>query len=288
MSSLPLAADKWAVIGALTGVMAILVAIGLFWLQARRQRKSLGYEVTDRALVQVGPEARGKVQIQYEGVEVTNVHFLQVVLRNTGNIPILREDFEREILLSLSDSIELLPSTLTAVGTPEEIEPVATLSDTTIRIEPALLNPDDRITIGILTSGGFASRSDIDVEMRIAGIPEIVRTIDRPRDPYFTRLLRKYRSRRKNRSPYRSTVLGRPFLIFMTVYLGGAVGWFVWDITRPDPPTTYTRVVLSSGVPLCGNVLARDTHQIVITLKHRGNVHVVPLTDVRRIEKTTC
>jgi hypothetical protein len=177
------AADAWVVLTALAAVAAVVVAIGLFVVQSRKQQKSLGYQKSERALVHVGAEARGKVRIQYEGEEVSDVHLVEIILRNTGNVPIARDDFDRPVIFSFPETTKLLPATLTAVGYPEEIRPAASLSNGAITVEPMLLNPGDRITVGILASG-LSTSEEIGIDVRVLGIREVVETIERPQSAY--------------------------------------------------------------------------------------------------------
>jgi hypothetical protein len=64
----------------------------------------------------------------------------------------------------------VLPSTLTAVGDPDDLRPEARLDDNSVVVEPTVFNPGDRINVGILVSGYSASAGAVDVDVRVAGV----------------------------------------------------------------------------------------------------------------------
>lgn len=188
MFPLVIAADSWAIVGTVAGVAGVCVALIVFWLQARRARKALGYEITHRPLVQVGHEARGKVEIRYDGVEVSDVNLLQVALRNVGRVPILREDFDRPVVVHLighgrGSRVTLLQSTLTVTSDPTSMNPDVDIQGNTISFQPVLLNPGDCVTMGVLATGYSGTNVGIEVDARVAGLRTLQRTPDRLREP---------------------------------------------------------------------------------------------------------
>ena len=88
----------WQFVGAIFGLVAIGIAILIFWLQ--RTRKSLGYEViSNTSLLTIKEELEGKLQILYEKESVNNVQLIVIKLINTGNLPIASNDYELPLRL---------------------------------------------------------------------------------------------------------------------------------------------------------------------------------------------
>ena len=49
-----------------------------------------------------------------------------------------------------------------------------------------------------------------------------------------------------------------------------------------------SRVVLTSGPPLCGEILVNDAKTIVVKLKDTGKLRVLPLAHTRAIKDDAC
>jgi hypothetical protein len=81
----------WQFVGAILGLIAIIISIMLFWIQ--HQRKSLSFEIIHNAyLVRSKDEVKDKLKILYEKKPIENLLLLIVRLVNTGNVPILASD----------------------------------------------------------------------------------------------------------------------------------------------------------------------------------------------------
>jgi hypothetical protein len=78
--------------------------------------------------------------------------------------------------------------------------------------------------------------------------------------------------------------------MYQTLTLGlvaaaGAVAIF----GLPSPTTTkQARVTVSSGVVLCGHIIARGEDRIALALKDSGNVRFVLVRDLRRVQERAC
>jgi hypothetical protein len=267
-----LAADFWAVVGGVAAVLAVLIAIAVYLLQARRDRRAVTCHVGDRSLVSVGREARDKVRITYDGVEVTGVRLIEVVLRNSGRAPLRKEDFERPIAIRIPEGVTLLPSTLAAVGEPEEIRPVAVLDGIGVSVEPTLLNPGDRISVGILASGFSRSAHLIDVDVRIAGVKDV-----------------SVEDNSRSSPPPRAYVLRRASTaLLVATTLTAAVGGLVANLATQRQRRSHTAIAVASGRPICGDVLARSTRELVVAVRPAGEVRRIALDDVRRVRLHGC
>lgn len=272
------AVDSWEVAAVVLALLAILVAAGVQWRQERKQRRSLGYEVSDRTLVHVGREARDKVQVLYQGAEVSGVRLIQAVVRNTGRVPIPRADFDRPIVLRPSAGIEFLPSTLTVVGDPVGMRPDASATEGTIEIQPVLLNPGDRLTIGILGSGSFADQTvdqAVDVDLRVAGVPEVVQTIDRPEQASVGRRLLLNVGAAASVAALAALIV--PLAIHRLVPSNGSP-------TVPDVDDIgYRQILLRSGGSVCAAVARTNSGDYIILRKGTSQSQVLHAPSVQRV-----
>lgn len=158
----------WATVA--TGALALVI----YLLQKRSKRRALAFSVRARTLVQVGEEARAKVEVFYDGTKVVDVHLVEIDVVNAGRVPIRAADFERAIEISLPLASKPLPSTLTATGEPVAIGPNVTPAGDAIQLAPLLLNPGDTVTVSVLTESAPAL-DDVAVDGRIVGVKDFKR-----------------------------------------------------------------------------------------------------------------
>lgn len=149
------------------GLAAIGVSIWLYLKQ--RSRKGLSKDVQVTRLVSVHGEARDKITIQYEGEQIKQVHLIEVALKNSGNVPIRPEDFERPITIELGDGTPLTVDV--ADSTPDKLKPEVQSTPRGIELQPLLLNEDDSLKVKILVRD-FTGK--ITFDYRIAGISQLM------------------------------------------------------------------------------------------------------------------
>jgi hypothetical protein len=162
----------WQFIGAILGIIAIVVSVYLFLLQ--RNRKSLAYKIeTETALLTVTDELRGKLQIIYEGVPVQNVHLIILKIISDGNLPIASNDFEKPLNFSFGDEAVVLGAEIIKTN-PITLKPKLNIMEGKISLEPTLLNSKDTLTIKVIISqfGGV-----ITPDARIVGVSNIKKVV---------------------------------------------------------------------------------------------------------------
>lgn len=158
----------WQFVGAILAVLAIIISIAIFLFQ--RRNKTLTYEIISRtAVLSASEEIAGKLQILFQGEAVRKVHLLVLKLANTGNVPVISSDYEREINFIFSDCEKILSAEISETN-PAKLIAELIVKDKNIVLKPLLLNPGDSITLKALISG---FESNIEVEGRVVGVKTI-------------------------------------------------------------------------------------------------------------------
>ena len=153
----------------LLGLLAILVAILIFYLQ--RNRKGLTYQVlTDTPLLSIDDEVKGDLQLLYKGKQIQDANLLILKLQNTGNLPILKSDYDNPIIVRFSKDAEILTAEVQD-SKPIDLGVIIRTVLDTIVIEPLLMNSEDAFILKVVLTG---YKGDFEVSARIIGIKKII------------------------------------------------------------------------------------------------------------------
>jgi hypothetical protein len=109
------------------------------------------------------------LRILYDGKDLKNPYSSILAISNAGAKPIQSSEFEGPFKIVVAKPARILRSQIVS-REPQSLEPLISTNERMVAIEPMLLNPGDRISVEILTTGGkpqFASRG------RIAGVPDV-------------------------------------------------------------------------------------------------------------------
>lgn len=93
------------------------------------------------------------LEITVDGALVKDPYFTVLEIENTGRQPILSKDFEGELQLYINKNKTILRAEVTKVK-PEELIPVLSFDEKMIQLDPILLNPNDSITLSIISANG--------------------------------------------------------------------------------------------------------------------------------------
>jgi len=149
-------------------LLSVIVPIALW--RADINPKSLGLNLLSSfEIISSTPGTQQALRVLYQGVEVKQPYSTIVELTNSGSKPIQASDIDGQIEIRVSGPANLLRSQVIS-RIPESLEPQVRTNKKSIEIAPLLLNPNDRILLEILTSGGkprFAPRA------RIAGVQDV-------------------------------------------------------------------------------------------------------------------
>jgi hypothetical protein len=156
------------VIAGLTLVAAVVVPLYIW--RRQRTKAELSYEVTSGRIVDIGAQAAGRVEVRFDGTPVPDVALITARVRNSGNVPIRANHFERPLTVTLPAGITILDHRVGDTR-PDGLKPaLAVVADNEVAIEPLLLNPHDAFDVEILVSG---PTTPVVVSGRLEGIADI-------------------------------------------------------------------------------------------------------------------
>ncbi|MGO9481167.1 MAG: hypothetical protein ACLP05_05240 [Candidatus Kryptoniota bacterium] len=158
----------WQFVGVLLGLAAIIVS--LLVVRWQRQRKSLSYDIpVSTQLLDVKEAVRSKLEILYEGKPVQDVHLLLVRIVNTGNLPILPNDYERPIRLEVGGKAQLLSCEVYDTS-PKSLRVSPIIEGNNVNLPAIMLNGGDAIVLKLIVSNPSGG---LQVDGRIVGVREI-------------------------------------------------------------------------------------------------------------------
>lgn len=157
----------WQFVGIILTLIAIFVSILVYLKQ--RNRKELSYEIISRtSLLSREEEIGGALQVQYNGQPVKKVQLVEINFENTGNTPILVNEYERPISLDFGETSKVLTAEISKKF-PENLSASLSIKDKNVIIDPLLLNSKESLTLKMLISNG----SKVSIDCRIVGISSI-------------------------------------------------------------------------------------------------------------------
>lgn len=159
---------NWSSITLLVTIAGIVVPIWIW--RADLASKSLEFRVASQASLE--PAKNGDIkglQITLDSILLDRPYLTVVELINDGSKPIPSSEFEGPVEVRLAGGTKVVRAQLVSAN-PKSLEARVTSTENSIAVAPLLLNPEDRLTISILTSGGPPSFSP---RARIAGVVEI-------------------------------------------------------------------------------------------------------------------
>lgn len=172
----------WAI-----GIIATL-AVGLISIIATRRfsgtRKHLAFYRDRYRLIE--HKVGSSLQLYYEGEEIQDASVVIVTLKYRGNEPIRPDDYEQPISFEF-DSEARIFSLEIADKNPENLNALVNLeADARARLEPALFNDRDRVTVKMLVSKCYSLPA---ISGRIAGVHEIQDALEPTRFEKFSEAL---------------------------------------------------------------------------------------------------
>ena len=166
-----LGSPVWTALATLLAAAAIGVSV---WLSRRnRTRKSMSYEISVTELVSLhsaADNAKGRIKIYFDDEEIERVHLVEAEIRNTGNVPVMENDFDQPLMIELGEGAS--PLTVDVADTsPSDLRPQAAGYKTGVVLAPLLLNPGDGLTLKILTRN---LRQTPECHYRFVGIAQMI------------------------------------------------------------------------------------------------------------------
>ena len=201
---------------------ALGIAVTILIAYFQRSKKSLSYQLTADRLVSVdGDEGyEQKVRVLYGDVEIRNLSRIEVRISNSGNRPILPDDFIEPMTITSENPAKILTVTLVdqrPKGIVSEESLKVSPDDCAVTVPALLLNPKDSFTVR-------SHITDLDYEPavsgRIVGVKEITK------------------------NPSQSEV-GAKILAYLAIIAAIAGGvWTVWNASVWGLGLTYAGLLL--------------------------------------------
>lgn len=160
----------WQFIGAFFTIIAVIFTIIFFKMQHRH--KAVSYKTLSYTPLVIKDEIGEKLQIVFEGKLVEDVNLSVIKIYNTGNTPIVSNDYERPINLYFGENSQIL-TTEVIEKNPDTLEVSAHIEGTRVILDPLLLNQKDSITIKTIFSQSDKSINNVIIDGRIVGVKEI-------------------------------------------------------------------------------------------------------------------
>lgn len=163
-----MAVDIWAVTGAISSVIAIVVAVVIYMWQRQRKRLFVNLNARIPLLTRRFAGIPG-LSIHFDNRPLQNVTALLVRIANGGSAPIVVSDFHTDLILEFNHESTLLSADLLD-AIPEEISVNILIDQNRLILSPHLLNPKDYYELRILVDGEY---TDFKATTRIAGVEKI-------------------------------------------------------------------------------------------------------------------
>ena len=136
-------------------------------------------------MVDIKPEASTDIQVLYKGKPANDISLFQIQLKNSGNQPILENEYSKKLKFSFPPQSEILDVAVIN-SSPQNLG--ITLNKVTpyeAEIDPVLLNPEDTASIRFVIKGVDKETvaKDFQADGRIAGIKTIMRINQQKENP---------------------------------------------------------------------------------------------------------
>jgi hypothetical protein len=149
------------------------------WYYLERERREV--TVTLRAAIPVvsldAPLSKG-VKVYYGDKQIRTLTAYELEIRNSGNRPIERSDFDAPISIAFAGELLQQPEVLRAF--PETMKPEFRTENSSVTIEKLLLNAGDFLSFRIRSIGGRGTDDPLTVEGHIVGADINTKGLDKP------------------------------------------------------------------------------------------------------------
>jgi hypothetical protein len=166
--------EFWNIIGAIAGVLAVAVALYVFFRDREDKSQRLEVAQVSRTSV-VNPELRSpsrQIEILYNGRKVPDYTVFQFRVTNVGGQSIRSADYEQSVAINFAHVSEILWADHT-LSDPSGLKVTPTIKGTSVELSNVLLNPKDWVTIEVGTVPQPGKTPTAEPGGRIAGVKKI-------------------------------------------------------------------------------------------------------------------
>ena len=160
-----------AIIGWIIAIISSLCAIHY------RKKRSISYEeMTNVPLIKIEEGVEEEVKILYEGNEVKNVQLLRIKIINTGNDDLVKDDFNKPIIIECNEEAEIMDMSAWESNPPGIQVYFGKPKPNVATVIPDLINSKDWFICKFLIN----QFRNFEIKIRIKGIKDI-----KEYKPYF-------------------------------------------------------------------------------------------------------
>jgi hypothetical protein len=263
--------DLTVLIGPAIGIASLAMTVYI-WRRGRVQvTKAISYRLTSPAVVSVHHGVEDRITVHYDNDRVTDVRLLNLRVENTGHGEITATHFGEPFSVALGEDARILGQPTVVATTPLDLLPEVSIEGASILIAPLLLNEGDYFEISALVSN---LGTDGHLRARIAGIAALTNMDTIALQPQQRRF-----------SPFTSLAMPRPMSLLVPLMMLLTTITTTYAFTRQRQQSV---IFLTTGPPLCGEVMRVDATSIVLKLKRSGIIRVLPLKTTRAIRDHAC
>lgn len=152
-------------------IVGAIIALWIFFKQ--KNRKRLEYKViANESLLSYHKDVEKDLVILFQDKRIDNLALLILEFKNTGNIPVLKSDFESPLGINFKTPTRVF-GTEVINAYPKNLDAFAIIELGGISISPCLINPKDKFSVKIIYD---VKKVDYEIDARIAGIQNIEQT----------------------------------------------------------------------------------------------------------------
>lgn len=168
----------WTFVGAVLALAAIVATLWVYVLQ-RPRRRLLVERVARVPLTTLGANRIPGLELRLNGELLQSASVIVIRITNSGNQPILGDDFERPLTFKFEEGSAVLHAEMSEPS-PEDLKVATSCQGRDLQVERCLLNPGDTFLCRALVRD---SRGRYEPSARVVGM----KGIERSRPVSFTR-----------------------------------------------------------------------------------------------------
>lgn len=199
-----------------------IVPIAIFllsplWTANFKDTKNLEYTIISESKI-AGKDTKFKdwpnIKILYQDKELDEASFIKIHFKNTGNIPVTKEDFHKPLTITFDENSNVA-GFRKVVSYPEGLELNSTTDKHSVSIDPLLLNAGDTFLIELFVKGKASIEA---ITARITGVQDIKESESIERSGLFLELV-KQGSKKGHSSHMPITEFNRYALFILSIFL---------------------------------------------------------------------
>jgi hypothetical protein len=153
--------------------LAIVPPIGIWWFTQRDVKELSVRVVANVPIVTVDRNLAEGVEVSFRGTPVTTLRAVELVVRNAGNKPMPKTDFDMPLTFTFAGQLVGTPSIIRRSPPQLPIELKGT-SMTSMQLAPLLLNPSDEFSFRVLVANAAEAQPQVTVMGRVVGVSDII------------------------------------------------------------------------------------------------------------------